>query len=112
MSMSCGIITFGSVSYTHLDVYKRQVYTIIDMATAYGSALGLDSTGLLLALLATQFVAFPCSILFGKLAKKHAAEKLIGICIAAYFGIAIFAMFLQHQWQFWMLAVLLSLIHI
>ena len=26
------------------------VYTIIDMATAYGSALGLDSTGLLLAL--------------------------------------------------------------
>ena len=89
--------------------YIDGVYTIIDMATAYGSALGLDSTGLLLALLATQFVAFPCSILFGKLAKKHAAEKLIGICIAAYFGIAIFAMFLQHQWQFWMLAVLVGM---
>lgn len=50
--------------------YIDGVYTIIDMATAYGSALGLDSTGLLLALLATQFVAFPCSILFGKLAKN------------------------------------------
>ena len=37
------------------------VYTIIDMATAYGSALGLDSTGLLLALLLTQIVAFPCA---------------------------------------------------
>jgi len=47
------------------------VYTIIDMATAYGSALGLDSTGLLLALLVTQFVAFPFSILFGRLAEKY-----------------------------------------
>lgn len=50
--------------------YIDGVYTIIDMATAYGSALGLESTGLLLALLVTQIVAFPCSILFGQLAKK------------------------------------------
>lgn len=45
--------------------YIDGVYTIIDMATAYGSALGLDSTGLLLALLVTQFVAFPSEIIFG-----------------------------------------------
>lgn len=50
--------------------YIDGVYTIIDMATAYGSALGLESTGLLLALLVTQIVAFPCSILFGQLTKK------------------------------------------
>lgn len=51
------------------------VYTIIDMATAYGSALGLDSTGLLLALLVTQFVAFPFSILFGRLAENTIPES-------------------------------------
>ena len=51
--------------------YIDGVYTIIDMATAYGSALGLDSTGLLLALLVTQIVAFPFAILFGYLAKKN-----------------------------------------
>ena len=62
------------------------VYTIIDMATAYGSALGLDSTGLLLALLVTQFVAFPFSILFGRLAEKYDTGKLILTCIAAYEG--------------------------
>lgn len=45
--------------------YIDGVYTIIDMATAYGQALGLDSTGLLMALLVTQIVAFPCSIAFG-----------------------------------------------
>ena len=39
--------------------YIDGVYTVIDMATAYGQALGLDSTGLLLALLVTQIVAFP-----------------------------------------------------
>lgn len=85
--------------------YIDGVYTIIDMATAYGSALGLDSTGLLLALLVTQIVAFPCAILFGRLARKVAAEKLITVCILAYTGIAIFAVFLSTQWQFWVLAV-------
>ncbi|MBR5538237.1 MAG: MFS transporter [Clostridia bacterium] len=89
--------------------YIDGVYTIIDMATAYGSALGLDSTGLLLALLVTQIVAFPFAILFGRLAKKHPTEKLISVCILAYFGIAVFAIFLQHQWQFWMLAVMVGM---
>ena len=49
--------------------YIDGVYTIIEMATAYGSALGLDSSGLLLALLVTQLVAFPCALIFAKLSK-------------------------------------------
>ena len=81
------------------------VYTIIDMATAYGAALGLDSTGLLLALLVTQIVAFPCAILFGRLSAKHDAGKLIKICIIAYTCINIFGIFLVSQWQFWVRAV-------
>lgn len=85
--------------------YIDGVYTIIDMATAYGKALGLNSTGLLLALLLTQFVAFPCAILFGVLSQKYNVEKLILVCILSYLGISIFAFFLAHQWQFWMLAV-------
>lgn len=89
--------------------YIDGVYTIIDMATAYGSALGLDSTGLLLALLLTQIIAFPCAIVFGRLTQKIAAEKLITVCIIAYTGIAVFAMFLTNQVQFWMLAVLVGM---
>ena len=75
------------------------------MATAYGSALGLNSTGLLLALLVTQIVAFPFAILFGYLAQRIAADKLITICIGAYFLIAVYAMFMTTQIQFWILAV-------
>lgn len=85
------------------------VYTIIDMATAYGAALGLDTTGLLLALLLTQFVAFPCSILFGRLSAKYDAGLLIKISIGAYTGITLFAVFLMAQWQFWVLAVLVGM---
>lgn len=85
------------------------VYTIIEMATAYGSALGLDSTGLLLALLVTQIVAFPCALIFSKLSKKYATDFLIKICILAYFGIAVFAIQLDKQWKFWLLAVLVGM---
>ena len=89
--------------------YIDGVYTIIDMATAYGSALGLDSTGLLLALLVTQLVAFPCAILFGKLSGRMETCRLITVCIFAYLGIAIFAVFLKSQIQFWILAVLVGM---
>ena len=85
------------------------VYTIIDMATAYGTALGLDTTGLLLALLLTQFVAFPCSILFGRLSARYEAGLLIKVSIGAYTGITLFAVFLTSQWQFWTLAVLVGM---
>ena len=85
------------------------VYTIIDMATAYGTALGLDTTGLLLALLWTQFVAFPCSIIFGRLSAKYDTGLLIKVSIAAYTGITIFGIFLVTQWQFWVLATLVGM---
>ena len=85
------------------------VYTIIDMATAYGAALGLDTTGLLLALLLTQIVAFPCSILFGRLSAKYDTGLLIKVCIIAYTCVVLFAVFMVSQWQFWLLAVMVGM---
>ena len=85
------------------------VYTIIDMATAYGTDLGLDTTGLLLALLLTQIVAFPCAIIFGRLSANHDSAKLMKICIVCYTCITLFAVFLVTQWQFWLLATLVGM---
>ena len=85
--------------------YIDGVYTVIDMATAYGTALGLDTAGLLLALLVTQVVAFPCSIFFGRLSRKLDAKVILSVCIAAYFGIAVFAFWLNSLRDFWILAV-------
>ena len=89
--------------------YIDGVYTIMEMATAYGTSLGLSQNGLLLALLLTQIVAFPAALTFGALSKKYPTEKLIKVAIIAYFFIAIYALFLSNLVQFWILAVAVGL---
>ena len=89
--------------------YIDGVYTVIDMATAYGQALGLDSTGLLLALLVTQIVAFPSVLIFSRLVKNVRPETIIPVCIAAYFCIAVYAYWLDTQFDFWLLAILVGM---
>lgn len=84
--------------------YIDGVYTIIEMATTYGKDVGLHDTGMLLALLLTQVVAFPCSIIFGKLSKKIPVNQLICICVAAYFGVTVYALQLNTIGEFWFMA--------
>ena len=85
--------------------YIDGVYTIISMATAYGNELGIDTVQMILALLLTQFVAFPCAILSGILAKKHGPLQLIKVFILAYIAICLFGYQLDKVWEFWVLAV-------
>lgn len=85
--------------------YIDGVYTIISMATTYGGEVGISSTHMILALLLTQFVAFPFAILSGMQAKKHGAIKLIKMFILLYMGICIFGYQLDKAWEFWVLAV-------
>ena len=63
--------------------YIDGVDTVISISTAYGATLGLGATGMILALLVTQIVAVPCSILFARLADRFSARKaLIGaVCV-------------------------------
>ncbi len=84
--------------------YIDGVYTIIEMATSYGKDVGISDTSLLLALLLTQVVAFPCAIVFGKLANRFAGHQLISVCIVAYFAVAVYAIWLDRAWEFWMMA--------
>lgn len=96
-----GIILFLLAFFFYID----GVYSIIDMATSFGTALGFDQTQLILALLVTQVVAFPAAIAYGKLAKKIPSDILIFVGILAYTAIGLFAIFLTQVWQFWILAV-------
>ena len=84
--------------------YIDGVYTIIDMATAYGTSLGLDTVGLLAALLVTQLVAFPSAIIIGRLSRKHEARNIILVCIVAYFFICLYGIQLDKLAEFWILA--------
>ena len=84
--------------------YIDGVYTIIEMATSYGKDVGISDANLLMALLLTQVVAFPCAILFGKMTQKFETGKLISVCIIAYFAVAVYALQLDAAWKFWMMA--------
>lgn len=100
--------------------YIDGVNSVIHMATAYGSSLGLDTTGMILALLVTQIVAVPFAIWFSKFAEKIGSINMISIGIGVYFIICILGFVMgfgleekiltvsQAQTMFWCLAVLVG----
>ena len=74
--------------------YIDGVGTVIHMATSYGTNLGLDTTGMIIALLVTQIVAMPCSILFGRASGKFSSIKLILFAIAMYLVICVLGFYM------------------
>ena len=86
--------------------YIDGVHTIISMATSYGTNLGLDSAGMLLALLLVQVLGLPFCLLYMKLAARFGARRMVGVGICVYMFICVFGFFMDSLWQFWTLAVL------
>lgn len=90
--------------------YIDGVHTVIKMSTSYGSNLGIEGTQLVLALLVTQFVAWPSSIIYGRLGRTLGTKTMILVGIVGYFGITLFAaFFLKTATQFWILAICVGL---
>lgn len=86
--------------------YIDGVHTIISMATTYGANLGLDSTGMMLALLLVQVLGLPFCLMYMKLSAKFGARTMVGFGICVYMFICVFGYFMNSLWQFWVLAVL------
>ena len=90
--------------------YIDGVHTVIAMSTSYGTQLGIDSTQLVLALLMTQFVAFPSAIAYGRLAGHFGTRRMIIVAVVAYLCIVFFAaFFLRSAAEFWILAFAVGL---
>lgn len=90
--------------------YIDGVHTVIKMSTSYGTDLGIDSTQLVLALLVTQFVAFPSAIAYGRLAKRFGTRHMLMVGVFVYFCIVMFAaFFLKSATEFWILAICVGL---
>lgn len=88
--------------------YIDGVGTIITMSTAYGSDLGISSTNLLIILYATQVVAAPFAILYGKLAEKFTGKIMLYVGICIYIIVCIYAFFMKTVVDFWILAMLVA----
>ena len=85
-----GIFLFLLAYFFYID----GVNTVISVSTSYGSRLGLDTVSMILALLVTQLVAVPFSILFGKFAGKVGSVNILSGAVAVYFFITIVGFFM------------------
>jgi len=91
-------------------LYIDGVDTIIRMAVDYGMALGFDSGKLIIALLIVQFVGFPATLIVAKLADIWDTKKVIYLCISVYIVIIIYASLMEDAYEFYILALLISLV--
>ena len=89
--------------------YIDGVDTIIRMATDYGTALGFTTSSLIIALLITQFVAFPAALLYNIFGHKVGVKNALLVAIIAYTVIACFGFFMTNETQFYILAVCIGL---
>ena len=85
-------------------LYIDGVGTIIDNCINLGTDLGLNTVGQVIFLLLTQVVAWGGSLVFAKLSKKKDTVELIKICIIGYAVVCLYALTLQHLWQFAVMA--------
>lgn len=91
-------------------LYNDGIGTIIKMATIYGSEIGIGTTDLIGALLMTQFIGIPCSLLFGKMAKRVGTKHSIHIGLGVYILISIGGFFMTQAWHFWVMAGCVGLV--
>lgn len=89
-------------------LYSDGIGTVIKLAGAYGAELGVPLTVMLAALVATQFVGVPATILFGRLGARVGAKAGILAALSGYVGIVMLGYFMQHAWHFVALALLVG----
>ena len=89
-------------------IYNDGIGTIIKMATAFGSEIGIGLTDMLGALLLTQLVGVPCTLACGRLAGRVGPRPVILGALAVYLVISLAAFFLQSAWHFYLLAGLVG----
>ena len=86
-------------------IYNDGIGTVIKMATIYGAEIGIGMIDLIGALLLTQFVGIPFSLLFGKFSHKLGTKRSIMVGLAWYALLMVGGYFMSQPWHFWALAV-------
>jgi UMF1 family MFS transporter len=88
--------------------YNDGIGTVMKMAVAYGDEIGIGTLDLVGAILLTQAVGIPFTILFGRLAGRIGAKKGILSGLGIYMMIAIGGYFMTRAVHFWVLASLVG----
>ncbi|HSA55250.1 MAG TPA: MFS transporter [Gemmatimonadaceae bacterium] len=91
-------------------VYNDGIQTIIKMATAYGTEIGIGQSALIAAILLVQFVGVPFAFLFGLLAGRIGAKQAVFLGLVVYTGISIVGYFMTTATHFFILAGLVGMV--
>jgi MFS transporter, UMF1 family len=91
-------------------IYNDGIQTIIKMATAYGTEIGIGQSALIGAILLVQFVGIPCSFLFGSLATRIGAKQAIFLGLVIYTAISVLGYFMRTATHFYILAGLVGMV--
>jgi len=91
-------------------IYNDGIQTIIKMATAYGTEIGIGAGSLIAAILIVQFVGVPFAFLFGLLAGRIGAKRSIFVGLAAYTAISVLGYFMTTATHFYILAALVGVV--
>jgi UMF1 family MFS transporter len=89
-------------------LYSDGIGTVIKMATIYGTEIGIKQGALIGALLVVQFVGIPFTILFGRLATRLGAKRVIFLALGIYCLVSMGGYFMSKAWHFWALALLVA----
>jgi UMF1 family MFS transporter len=89
-------------------IYNDGISTIIKMATAYGDEIGIGLSHMVGALVLTQFIGFPCSLLFGSLAQRIGAKTAVVLSLAVYTLICVGGFCMTTPLHFYILAALVG----
>jgi UMF1 family MFS transporter len=100
-------ILFFLISYW---IYIDGVDTIIRMAINYGLILGFTNYDLLVALLVTQFVAFPGTLIINKISELSSVTTTISGCLIMYLIITLLSYSLDSIYEFYLIACLIGFV--
>ena len=91
-------------------LYNDGIQTIIKMATAYGTEIGIPSGALIASILVVQFVGIPCTFLWGAIADRIGAKRSVFIGLLIYTVISIIGYYMKTATDFLILAGLVGLV--
>jgi UMF1 family MFS transporter len=91
-------------------IYNDGIQTIIKMATAYGTEIGIGEAPLIGAVLILQFVGVPFAFLFGRFAGRIGAKPAILVGLLVYAMISTLGYFMRTATHFFILAALVGMV--
>ncbi|TYO99605.1 UMF1 family MFS transporter [Geothermobacter ehrlichii] len=92
-------------------LYNDGVQTMVVISALFArQELGMSQQAILGCFLLIQFLALPGTLLCGRLAEMIGPRPALFVIIAVFALATLWAVFMRHSWEFWLLGVMVALV--